>query len=268
MRPAALILDIDGTIRPRYGATGRATVAAICAWREAGLPLALATARGQRAARAVLGELAWLVERGVFHNGAAVCDAASGLEQRRCLPVEIVQAVWPLVQAQPGAVMNILGDDERLACSVELSDQDLIDWGLPRTDVRPFAEGLLRPAVKLSLWSRDGGLGDLAQRIAATGLPLSVRSADGGHCVFVNAPGCDKGTGARALMHALGWDPHCCAAVGDDATDVPLLEAVGHRIGVAGGHPALLALAGAVVPPPEADGLAQLPSCWTISCPT
>ena len=72
----------------------------------------------------------------------------------------------------------------------------------------------------------------------------------------VAQPGRLQGRGARWCADRLDIDPANVVAFGDGANDIELLEEAGFGVAIDTADAALLAHAGATVPPPEQDGVA------------
>lgn len=76
------------------------------------------------------------------------------------------------------------------------------------------------------------------------------------HEVEITARGVTKGTGARALMDALGVGPEHAVAFGDGGNDLPLADAVGRFVAVGNADDEVKAAAADVCPPVDEDGVA------------
>jgi hydroxymethylpyrimidine pyrophosphatase-like HAD family hydrolase len=74
----------------------------------------------------------------------------------------------------------------------------------------------------------------------------------------ITRAGVDKGAALRWLMRDLGVSPEEAAAAGDGRNDVPVLEQVAMRIAVEGSPEELMAIAGAVIPPPGEGAISAL----------
>jgi hypothetical protein len=66
-----------------------------------------------------------------------------------------------------------------------------------------------------------------------------------------------KVAGIAAVVERLGIAPASVVAMGDGPNDIEMLEYAGTAVGIAGGHPDVLALADAVAEGPESAGLAD-----------
>lgn len=260
-RPAALLLDIDGTLAPREGAPAPALEPVLTLARDAGVAVACATARTWPSARLRLARLGWIADEGVFHNGALVVSGGQ-VAWAAELPAETVAAAVVAARAAaPSVVIAIHHASAAPAFSARLDDRLLAAWGVPAAALRPFDDACRQPAVKLGMWMPGEQPGSIAAAGAAVTAAVGDRTctmrADADRFVFVTARGVDKAEGARRWLALRGIDPTDAVAAGDDLTDAPLLAMCGHGIAIAGGHPEALAAGSEVVPPPPDDGLAR-----------
>lgn len=67
-----------------------------------------------------------------------------------------------------------------------------------------------------------------------------------------------KEHGIKKLMELLGLRKEDVIGVGDSANDLPIFQAVGHRVAVGNGSEELKAQADEIAPPVDEDGLAQV----------
>ncbi len=74
--------------------------------------------------------------------------------------------------------------------------------------------------------------------------------------IEITAQGVTKGTGARALMKILGFNPQDTVAFGDGGNDLPLATAVGRFVAVGNAEEHVKAVADDICPPVGRDGVA------------
>lgn len=257
----AILLDIDGTIVARDGAIAPGLVAVLNAARDAGVRVGCATARTRPSARIRLRELAWMAEEGVFQNGSLVVTGGRTAWAAEMPAATVAAAAHAALGADPRVVVAIHHASAAPAFSADLTDALLAAWGVTAAQVRPFAEGVAGPAIKLGMWmpgEEPGSIRAVHSAVhAAVGGIATVFEADEARFVFMTATGIDKAAGARQWFAAHGIDPAHAVAAGDDRTDAPLLDLCGHGIAIAGGHAQAQAVADEVVEAPPGDGLAR-----------
>lgn len=261
MSPRAILLDIDGTVAARDGAIDPGLVGVLAAARAAGIAVACATARTHPSARIRLRGLEWVADEGVFHNGALVVVGGRTAWAAEMPAATVAAAARAAQAADPAVVVAIHHASAAPAFSADLTDELLAAWGVRAAQVRPFADGLAAPAIKIGMWmpgERPGSIRAVHAAVAAAvGDRATVFEADEGRFVFLTAAGIDKAEGARQWFAARGLDPAAAVAAGDDRTDAPLLALCGHGIAISGGHPGAQAAADEVVEAPPGAGLGQ-----------
>jgi hydroxymethylpyrimidine pyrophosphatase-like HAD family hydrolase len=262
----SLLLDIDGTITARDGAICPGLAATLERLRESRVAIGCATARTPPAARLRLGALGWLAEEGVFQNGSLVLTHGRVAWAVEMEPATVRAAANAARQADPGVVIAIHRANTAPAFSSTLTPELLAMWGVTAAQVRPFAQGLAEPAIKLGMWMPGEAPGSIravhAAVQAAVGDHATVYEADEARFVFLTAHGIDKATGGRAWFAVRGLDPARAAAAGDDRTDAPLLRLCGHGIAFTDGHPETRAAAAVIADPPPSSGLADALARW------
>ena len=258
--------DLDGTLLREDGSVSAYTVETFARARAAGLPVVFVTGRPPR----------WLpmVAEVTGHSGAAICangavviDLASGeLLDAHPISPEVLDQVVRTLRAELPAIGFA-------AEWVTDSGDSGTDFGhehafVPRytdstpvtaEDVRDLASG--RRVVKLL--ARVLGTGHDADSF----LEHAIEHVD--HLVTVthsnaddvllemSAAGVTKGTTLAAYAGRLGIPAAAVAAAGDMPNDVPMLTWAGVGLAVDGAHAAVLEAADAVLPGPDADGVAR-----------
>ena len=260
--------DLDGTLlRPDNTVSGR-TVAALAAARAAGLHVVFVTGRPPRWLPPVV-EATGHAGIGVCANGALVVD----LDTREVLETH------PLTYDAVAETVAVLRSEiEGVAFALEWdSPADADDFahepsyraryrvaGVETGDILELAGR--HPVIKL-LARIDGGdhparhdvdallditLGHVSHLVTAT------HSASDDVLIEMSALGVSKGSALAHQAQRLGVPLATVAAVGDMPNDIPMLLEAGVGLAVETGHPAVRAAADALLPGPEADGLAQL----------
>jgi len=115
-RFSAIILDIDGTLLDSQGRLSDANLLALRECVLRGILLYVATARPQRLVfrpREISGDVNFLVERGVFYNGALAIDGTLGYSRHWPLSGDLVNAVTGyLADAVPDLNIAIQNRDD------------------------------------------------------------------------------------------------------------------------------------------------------------
>ena len=87
---------------------------------------------------------------------------------------------------------------------------------------------------------------------------VSVTHSNAGDVLLeMSAVGITKGTALASYADGLGIHPSAVAAAGDMPNDVPMLAWAGVGLAVEGAHETVLAVADAVLPGPDDDGVAR-----------
>lgn len=256
----ALIFDIDGTLVPPGGRPHGATVAAITACRAAGVACFVATARRPASAVVALGPLAWLAESGVFHAGALARCKQSGFRAATEISAGLVGGIVALAEASESSpTIGIHTADGQASFGPTIPPEAMLrEWGCTTAELVPFAQARAAAACKLAVWSEQGPLHALAEEIAGR-WPGAVAAMplDGGRFINITAAGSDKATLLAPLLASHGLTLAQSVAFGDDLSDVPLLRAAGHAVGIADGHAEALAVADEIAAGPHHDGIAR-----------
>ncbi len=260
--------DLDGTLlRPDNTVSAR-TVAAFAAARKAGLPVVFVTGRPPRWLPAVV-EVTGHAGIGVCANGALVVD----------LDTHEVLETHPVPYDAVAATVAILRSEvEGVSFAVEWDSPEVTDDfahepsyraryrvdGVEHGDILELAAR--HPVIKL-LARIDGGAHparhDVDALLAVTlahvsHLVTATHSASDDVLIEMSALGVSKGAALAHQAARLGVPLAAVAAVGDMPNDVPMLLEAGLGLAVETGHPAARAVADALLPGPDDDGVAQL----------
>ena len=255
----ALIFDIDGTLTARDGVPVPAVVTAITQCRDAGLACFVATARRPASAVAVLNDLAWLADSGVFHAGALGRCRRSAWQADTVLIAERVRDLISIIHdVNPYATISIHAADGTTGFGpAQPSDELMRAWSCTAQELIPFASARTRAACKIGVTSRGERL-DKIVAVLAERFPndLALLLFDQGQFLNITVAGTTKASmmGQLLARRGLSWEES--VAFGDDLSDLPLLEAAGYGVAMDDGNPALHMVADEIAPGPQRGGIA------------
>ena len=258
-RPRLLVTDLDGTLLTSRRTVTDATVAGLAAARDAGLTLAVASARPLRLIEAVLGpEVIKLFTALIVSNGAAVLDAATGtlLAEQALSPEHTRTAIERLRAQWPGAGFGWEAGTE-FGCDaafLELTRTEPILRDAHPDRVTPEPAGTAHQLVMSVAGIKPAEL--LAPAAAVLGGAYDVTDSLGG-VTEVAPAGVSKATAAALWAKSIGLGLADVVAFGDEHNDLPLLTAAG--LGVAMGNAAdhVKAAARSVTAGNDEDGVAR-----------
>ena len=258
--------DLDGTLLREDGSVSAYTVETFARARAAGLPVVFVTGRPPR----------WLpmVADVTGHSGAAICangavviDLRSGalLDAHPISPEVLDEVVRTLRAELPAIGFAAEWVTDSGESGTEFGHEHAFvpryPVGSPDTgaDVRDLTSG--RRVVKLL--ARVLGTGHDADSFLDHALEhvdhlVTVTHSNADDVLLeMSAAGVTKGTTLAAYADGLGITAAAAAAAGDMPNDVPMLTWAGVGLAVEGAHPAVLEAADAVLPGPDADGVAR-----------
>ncbi|WJH25508.1 HAD family hydrolase [Pseudarthrobacter defluvii] len=271
-RPRAIFLDIDGT----YADHGLAPEAHVDAVRMArklghlvfvctGRPLSMVpghildagfdgTITGAGARVEVDGEVlkdarfepdlaARIVETLDAHHAAYILEAPEALHGRTGVDRRLREVLGPIFAGRPqhdGVLSTDVDPLEDILGPMQYSD-----------DLRATSY------AKISCFDSPVPLTRLMETFGPkVGLIPSSLSALGERAGEIFMAGTHKAVGIQVVEARLGLDRADIVAIGDSANDIEMLEYAGVGIAVAGGHPAVLAVADRVTAAPAGNGVA------------
>ncbi len=257
--------DLDGTLLDAAGRVSAATRDTVRALREAGVTLALATARryiGTAPTAEELGHLGPLI----VYDGALSCTypSAEPLE-REALPAPVARAAAAVIAAHGLRPLAQYWDagTERLCIGPAVAGtaheasylahaQHITE--LPLDQLCADGEHPLRlvafgPPARLMAAAHD-------LRHTACGVQILPMGSYGTAELTVFSPAASKGAALRALARRLDIPLEATFAIGDGLNDRSLFAAAGYSVAMAGAPDELLRLADAVAPPNDRDGAA------------
>jgi Cof subfamily protein (haloacid dehalogenase superfamily) len=256
-RLKAVVTDLDGTIVLPDETVSAATVAAIDALREAGVPLIAATARTP-AGITVLGPLLAEVSAAVCCNGAiGLGPAGTGLLWQHWLDGMVVPDLADFLAATwPEAGLGSYNGESWLLSPGYYAARGRRPRG-PQYVV-PTAEMRERPASTLAVCHPWLPASAVAAELTASGVLAGRATIDfgGDDVADIAPPGITKGAGVRTALEHLRIEPAAAIAFGDGRNDLSVVTVVGQFVAMAGSDPALLAAAAVATGSVTDDGFA------------
>jgi Cof subfamily protein (haloacid dehalogenase superfamily) len=249
-----LVTDIDETLS--VGETVSAEVRDACArLRRGGWDIMIATGRVFGAARRHL-EAASASQPSIFYDGGRLMSL-DGAEIHStllstALAEEILSFLWPLPLE-----IQIAGD-EVVYCRE--SDRETIRFyrrtGIPvRRVSAPFAE---EPVYRIGLWLAPEKLPAVVERLKNAFGGRAEISSGGTEFVDILPKGVSKGAALERFIASLPERPEVVAAAGDNENDLTMLRFADIAAVPRNAAPALLPLAGFVMPTALEHGLSVL----------
>lgn len=240
----AIVFDIDGTALPNVPAASPSprVIEAVAAARNR-IHLIAATGRSYRYAMPVI-HLLGITNPSIISGGSIIIDPPSDSVLRQTnLPATAVHAVFELVQ---GCGYELVMRDERIGPQVDsihptiAESVEIIFIGLvPAHEARPLKTALEAiPDVSASIvpdWYDNSKFAFNITHINAT-----------------------KEHAVADVLARLGVAQEAAIGIGDGDNDLHLFKAVGHKVAMGNGGPALKAAADEIAPHVDDDGLAEI----------
>ncbi len=234
-RFSAIVLDIDGTLLNSQGRLSEANLLALreCARRD--ILLYVATARPQRLVfrpREVSGDVNFLVERGVFYNGALAIDSTLGYSRHWPLSAGLVNAITKyLVNSVPDLNIAIQNRDDYHSFRLPMDESDLIRWGFSHEELLPFSEACGRECSKIVAWHRTRELSDVYHGLI-DGYSDSINAflTDSGRWLQLMAGEASKECALLDLLSLRCIAADEVAVFGDDTPDMGMFRTFGCSI--------------------------------------
>lgn len=237
--PAAIVLDVDGTLLDSQHRVAPATRAAVGRAREAGVRVLLASARGPEGLRPIVDELG-LDGPLIAYGGALVCNLRSHDArpprlrfERRMLRSDARQAV----AAAAALGLEVGWHDGRRWYAPAVGPALQREAAITGERILPWTEGAVVDGPH-KLLAIAGGVRELpALDDLRSALPAGchAHSSQPGY-LEVTARGVEKDSALEWLCADLRIDPADVAAIGDGENDIALLRRAG--TGIAMGHAA------------------------------
>jgi hydroxymethylpyrimidine pyrophosphatase-like HAD family hydrolase len=257
-RPRLIASDMDGTLLRSDETVSEQTRTELGRWRDAGVPLVLATGRPPRWMRDI---------REVLGSGTAVCcngavlldlEPFTVLDEHGLAPDLLQDLTAGLRRREPGVWFAVeYGDQFRH----EPVYRPRWDVDAPGVATATLEEMVARPAAKLlarhGTMPRNAFL-TLVEEVVGDRATVTNSSADA--LAEISAPGITKATGLARVAADLGLGPGDVVYFGDMPNDVAAFDWVreggGRAVAMADAHPEVLAAATDVTTSNDADGVA------------
>ena len=247
--------DLDGTLLRLDGTVSDRTRRTLRRVRDAGVDVALVSARAPQWLRPVAEDLDLDSGYAVCSNGAVVYDFGRGgavlhYTLSSDVATRIVQAIR---RAAPG-----------VAFACERESQTLREphyvplWPTPGMDERMDALAFVNePLSKLIVQHPELSQDELHALVSGICGEEATATISGEVLVEISAAGVTKAYALAALCEEIGVDPAGVVAFGDMPNDIPMLEWAGQGIAVANAHPDVIAVADEITAACDADGVAM-----------
>lgn len=239
MKPALIATDLDGTFYGAHAAPHQGNLVAARRAMEEGVVFVVATGRARRSLDELSG-IADLDPMVISSNGAAV-GPLNAAEPDVIHPVS-PDAVLAFAQA--------IGAELEVSYAVEYLHHRGIEAGYTAEHSKgkiyraPLAELLTGgPILKVIARTHNADthrFAPLAAAAAGDQLHTTFSWYDACGTVELTAPGVNKGSALKELLHNLGIDPDRAVAFGDMPNDLEMLELVGRGYVMAEADPDLL----------------------------
>ena len=254
-----IALDLDGTFLDPAGEVSPAALEAVKTARDSGIKVVLSTGRSGAEA-AYFSQLAGCDNLAVCLGGAALCDARTGSHLRR----------WDLPEETGRRALQMCLDQD-IELMIFAAEEILLDPFSRRSLQRTYPHSVFHrhaidtpdplaylaahnlPLTKLHGDQKPGGY-PLDELAALPGVSLT---ASNDHDFELVPAGVNKGRALALLALMWGIPLERCAAVGDSANDLEMLQAVGCPIAMGNAAPQVQAAAVRTVADNGHDGAAQ-----------
>ena len=242
-RPAALLIDLDGTLLdPHDHISTRVAEAVARAARV--LPVALASGRVCEEV-AHFARLLGLDGPQVSDNGSRLVDALSG-RTISDVPMPADQARRIMSRLEADGMSYIAVDSGRTVRRIN----DVKDWRV--TVITGQMSGQEETVTRAAEDSGD----------SVTAIP-SMGSRGEWYLNYIRS-GSNKGTGATAFCRLAGVDPADAMCIGDGLNDLEMFDAVGIPVAMAGADPSVLERAAFITASLAEDGVSQAIERWVL----
>lgn len=271
-----LVIDLDGTLLDNRGVVSDRNIEAVCAARDTGLEVIIATGRSlaeSREALIAIEHQGLLIAAG----GSLLCNVATGRTiSRRAMPADLVSAVtrWLVEHGHPALILkdaDVAGYDYLIVGGGELDPASRWWFSRMKTEVRHVAclpddphpedtvrAGAVANAERLAPLARrmQAELGErcFMQHWSAVTSTHAVGSAT--HLLEIFEPKVSKWEMLCEHCGAIGVDASRTAAIGDGLNDVDLIANAGLGIAMANADERVLAIADRMTLRHEEDGVA------------
>jgi 5-amino-6-(5-phospho-D-ribitylamino)uracil phosphatase len=262
-----LVIDIDGTLLNPQGQISARTSRAVREARDAGVIVALATARRYGNTRQIAEELGFEMPLILYDGAMLVQYPQQTILARHTLDASVAQqavdilaqhAIQPVVHPNTGLHEVIWTGpaalDDRWIEAYFIAFPTLIR----RMPVAKLCAGQPDPLRVVAFTSEDA-LAAVMPEIARLDCAWNTvkRGSYGTAELVVMRPGCSKGSGLAMLAQHFQFEPHSVMAIGDNTNDTPMLQVAGWSVAMGQAPASVKAVASAITASNEEDGLAQ-----------
>ncbi|WP_394648670.1 Cof-type HAD-IIB family hydrolase [uncultured Sphingomonas sp.] len=250
-----LVSDLDGTLVDKDKQLTPATIAAVDRLRDRGVGFTVISARPMSGIRPLLGPLKLDGDVAAF-NGGIVFRRDGTIVSHVTIPAAVARGVMDMAD---GVDTWVFADDRWYA-----SDGDGPHTQSERRSsaqepvVVASFDDLLDRADKITFVSDDeAALHALYERVHARFGEQATVAQSQTYYLDVTALAANKGDGIAALAKALDIDLADCAAIGDQANDLPMMARAGLSIAMGNAPDAVKAKAHATTRTNDEDGVAH-----------
>ena len=248
-------VDLDGTVLREDATPSARTVETLAAVRDAGILVAICTARSPRFTLPIARDLGLHDGYAVSNSGGTVIDLATeGIVHQHPFDPEHARAmVTRLREIAPGVafsgyVVDTWHREEHYRTDLAFDPTPNI------SDALEFiSDGVTKVAIRHAELGADELHRHVVDAVREIGLSHSVSSAG---FIEVLGPGIDKAAGVAWVAEAHGISAAETIAFGDDRPDIPMLAWAGRGVAVGNAHPEVLAIADEVCGRADEDGVA------------
>lgn len=253
----AIVSDLDGTLLRSDGTLSSATMATLCATREIGIQLIVATSRTPRAVRRIAGhEILGTV---VCANGAIVWSGERDdvLSQTSFDATALMAALGRLAIQVPDAAIALLSADTMFLDERYLAQRS--KKGLADAVLAPSLGQVVNEHAVAAVAVRHPSL--VGEQLL---VPVTAAFAGAGEATFAGTTAVDvvpsgatKSTTVERLLTDAGHPGESAVVFGDMPNDLALFACSGWACAVANAHPLVLQAADEIVPSNDDDGVAR-----------
>lgn len=258
-RPKLIATDLDGTIVPFDRPISQRTIAAFTSAHELGIPIFFVTGRPPRWMRQIRESFSF--GTGICGNGALLYDfhAETILQSWLINPSALNKGAQVLREVIPGATFAVENFD---GFHREQRYNPRWDKGQDDQGVSLIEEHLSKPAIKFLVRSESEEISAdemLSLADANVGEFLTVTHSNPHESLLeISALGVSKGSTLEKVAASLNIASTDAVAFGDNPNDLSMLAWAGRSYAMKTGHPATHAIATAIAPECNEDGVAQV----------
>ncbi|MGN6376939.1 MAG: HAD family hydrolase [Sphingomonas sp.] len=252
-----LISDVDGTLVGSDKALAPATVAAAARLRDAGVSMALISARPPSGIAPLARELGLDTPFGAF-NGGTIVGADGEIVERCGIDRDIVMDALALA-AEHGVTPWLFANGcwyapDEANPHVPREKRSAMQDPVIRRDLSPHADA----ADKLTLVSDDHALlAQLERHLCERFCERATVALSQPYYLDITAPAANKGTGIERLAAAIGVELDAVAVIGDMPNDLPMFARAGLAIAMGQAPDEVREAADLVTDDNDSDGVAK-----------